>query len=123
MILQDRRERTFKMRLTNCEADKIKSWAHKNELSQADYVRFMVFSRTTYAPPNGNKLQAICQKLAGIANNINQFQRSINSAYAKGALTAKQLEKMSVELDQCRRAWADPLTELRAELGKLKPKL
>ncbi len=112
---------TFKMRLTADDAAKLKSWAHENELSQADFVRFMVFGRTSFAPPNSSKLEAIARQLVGIATNINQCQRVINEAHQSSTLTASQFGTMCRVLGQARRAFADPLTELRAELKKLKP--
>lgn len=118
---QPAKPHTFKMRLTPDQADKLKSWAHENELSQADYVRFMVFARTTYAPPNASKLEAICRQLSGIATNINQAQKAINEANQSGTLTPVQFEQLGRVLIESRRLWADPLDELRDELKKIRP--
>ncbi len=117
---QLRRSRMFKMRLTDSEADKLKIWARENELSQADFARFMIFSRTAFAPPNGSKLEAINRQLVGIAANINQCQRRINEAHRSGALNSAQFGKMGEAITAGISAWAEPLAELREELGKLK---
>lgn len=116
-----RRSRIFKMRVTEDEAEKIKSAAHENELSQADFGRFMIFGRTQFAPPNSSKLEAVARQLAGIANNLNQCQKSINEAQASGTLTPAQFEAMHKAVRDGLEAWSEPLNELRAELKKLRP--
>jgi hypothetical protein len=109
------------MRLTQDDAQRLKTWAHESELSQADYARFMIFGRTTYAPPNASKLEAIARQLGGIATNINQCQKSINEAQANGSLNAAQFEAMHKAIAEGRKQWSEPLYELRGELKKLKP--
>ncbi len=116
---QPRKTHTFKMRLTPDDAASLKSWAHENELSQADFVRFMVFGRTTFAPPNASKLQNIATKLVGIGNNLNQCQRAINEARNSGTLTTAQFEAMHGAIVEGRKLWLEPLVELRAEFRKL----
>lgn len=115
-----RRSRMFKMRLTDSETDKLKTWSRENELSQADYARFMIFGRTAFVPPNGSKLEAINRQLVGIAANINQCQRSINEAHRSGTLNAAQFDRMGEAITAGISAWTEPLAELRNELGKLK---
>ena len=116
---QPAKTRTFKMRLSHDDAAKLKSWAHENELSQADFVRFMVFGRTTFAPPNASKLQNIATKLVGIGNNLNECQRAINEARNSGTLTTAQFEAMHGAIVEGRKLWLEPLVELRAEFRKL----
>ncbi|WP_170331089.1 plasmid mobilization protein [Ruegeria arenilitoris] len=113
--------RTFKMRLSPDDAAKLKSWAHENELSQADFARFMIFARTSYAPPNSSKLEAVARQLVSIATNLNQCQKTINIARASGTLTAAQFEAMHKAVRDGLTAWSEPLDELRSELKKLRP--
>lgn len=116
-----RRSRTFKMRITESEAEKIKTAAHEVELTQADFGRFMILGRTQFAPPNSSLLQDIAAKLAGIGNNLNQCQMRINEAKASGTLDARQFEAMHAAIATGQKLWAEPLAELRAELKKIRP--
>lgn len=120
MTQSPHRDHQFKMRLTADEATKLKATAHKHELTQADFVRFLAFGQTAYGLPDASKLQAICQQLAGIANNLNQCQHSINTAHSSGKLTGNQFAAMHKAIAQGLDAWAVPLDELKSEMRKLK---
>lgn len=115
-----RRPRQFKMRLTEDEATKLKTTAHTHELTQADYVRKVVFGATAHSLPDASKLEAIARQLAGIAANLNQCQHAINSAQQSDKLTANQFRAMHEAIAQGRKLWAAPLEELRLELRKLR---
>ena len=119
---KDRRPRTFKMRLHEHEDAELKTRAHKHELSKAELVRLLVFGQTAYTVPDASKLEDICRQLAGIGSNINQAQKAINEARNAGTLTDAQFRAMHTALEHGREAWAEPLAELKSELGKLKPK-
>ncbi len=115
-----RRPRQFKMRLTEDEANQLKTTAHKHELTQADYVRKVVFGNTAHGLPNATKLQDIAAKLAGIGNNINQAMAAVKTAQKDGTLNADQFDAMYKIIAEARRIWLEPLGELRGQLGKLK---
>ena len=122
MTLKPRRDRTFKMRLTTDAAEQLKTRAHQHELSQADLVRLVVFEQSDHIIPDSRKLQAICQQLAGIGNNLNQCQHAINLAQQGGTLTGAQFAAMHKAINQGREAWVEPLAVLRGQLAKFKPK-
>lgn len=116
-----KRNRVFKMRLTDAEANQLKSLAHARELSQAEFGRLMVLGHTAHSVPNAGKLEAIARQLAGIAGNLNQCQRAINSAQQSGALSQPQFAAMYQAITEGHKVWSAPLGELRQELKKLKP--
>ena len=123
MTLGPHRTHNFKMRLTPGEAERIKNRAGDHRLSQADYVRILVFGQATeYGLPSAPSLRKIAQQLTGIGNNLNQCQRSINEAQARGTLSAEQFAAMHRAISQGREAWAEPLSELRGQLNKLRPR-
>lgn len=116
-----RRNRTFKMRLTNSEADQLKSLAHSRELSQADFGRLMLLGQAAYSLQDSSKLETIARQLVGIGTNLNQAQKSIHEAQISGTLSASQFAAMHRAIAAGHKVWSDPLAELRHVLKKIRP--
>ncbi len=114
------KSKTLKIHLTPAQDARVKSMAHKHELSKSEFGRLRLLDETDHSLPDASKLEDIARKLAGIANNINQNTAATNAAQKSGTLNSKQFAAMHKVFTDSLEAWAEPLDELRAELQKFK---
>jgi hypothetical protein len=112
----------FKMRLSNEDYTWLKNHAHEHQISMADFARFQIFGGTSYRLPSALTLQTICQKLAGIANNLNQCQKVINQSFKTGKINADVCQEMFYAIASGKKIWAEPLEDMREEIAMLKPR-
>ncbi len=105
------RSKTFKMRLTEDEHDRLMQLAADHRLSAADLVRAAVLGAPDKLPSR-DLLKDILRQLTGVATNLNQAQKSTNEAAKSGALSADQAKAMYDAIAFGAKAWKAPRDQL-----------
>ncbi len=105
------RSKTFKMRLTADEHDRLMQLAADHRLSAADLVRAAVLGAPDKLPSR-DLLKDILRQLTGVATNLNQAQKSTNEAAKAGTLSTDQAKAMYDAIAFGAKAWKTPRDQL-----------